>query len=575
MKKEKIMKKETKRIVIGALLCTLFLPMQIHAGGMNGNEQSVYSAASGTFTYEGQTYKAADAYLAQLSEYLNRDDIDLTAEQAASAIAEMNASVAEGVTQGYIVPTGETAPEGDVSTGTDTDAPDTNDTENSSNEGNTDTTTDPDPATENENGSASGENTSEVQGGAAQAPESSQTVNNSSIENGVKSAADTKGLTVNGISYEDISPAQEEQIKATLANMPEEKEAKLHLDYDIRTKTLTYTAEDGTVYNLPEDLNSKNFAGITSKVKTGSILMCALSAFCGILLLIFGCMRFQKKKPAYSNHKNRSILRNVTGVLLIAITAIDLTFFGITAVVETNYVNQANIMDTFADSGYYQTAHTSLQNDVHGILSAIGIKEDLCDEAISYQNFLFDAKNQMYIAINGDTPSTEFTKVQTGVSDAMKNAEIGGHAIGEENQMLLSTAVMTVYQTAAEDVFGRIIYNGGKVYRETMRTALILMGVSLLLAVLIFLAGGKYIHRGIRKIGYSFMTAGVLMGGLTIAFFAQEIFVNMHSTVESFYVFLQDYVSSGEIACYGTAIGMALMGGILYLISRSVRKHAH
>ena len=78
------------------------------AGGMNANEASVYAAASGTFEYEGKSYTAASEYLSQLSSYLCRDDIDLTADQANAAIAEMNANIAKGVAEGYILPVGGT-----------------------------------------------------------------------------------------------------------------------------------------------------------------------------------------------------------------------------------------------------------------------------------------------------------------------------------------------------------------------------------------------------------------------------------------------------------------------------------
>ena len=72
------------------------------AGGMNANEASVYAAASGTFEYEEKSYTAASEYLSQLSSYLCRDDIDLTADQANAAIAEMNANIAKGVAEGSI-----------------------------------------------------------------------------------------------------------------------------------------------------------------------------------------------------------------------------------------------------------------------------------------------------------------------------------------------------------------------------------------------------------------------------------------------------------------------------------------
>ena len=78
----------------------------VYAGSINGPEAGLISQASGTFQYQGKTYKATSAALGQLRAYLSRDDVDLTQDQANRAASLMYSNVEGGVLDGYLTPVG-------------------------------------------------------------------------------------------------------------------------------------------------------------------------------------------------------------------------------------------------------------------------------------------------------------------------------------------------------------------------------------------------------------------------------------------------------------------------------------
>ena len=82
--------------------CLLWNQVTVQAGEINGNEASVLSAANGTFEYQGKTYVARQEYKDQLAAKMSADDVDLNAEQASEAIAEIYSNVATGVKEGYL-----------------------------------------------------------------------------------------------------------------------------------------------------------------------------------------------------------------------------------------------------------------------------------------------------------------------------------------------------------------------------------------------------------------------------------------------------------------------------------------
>lgn len=88
------------------LLFTFASPLQVKAGGINGNEASVIAAASGTFEYEGAYYAATPAAISDLRATLSDPDVDLTSDQASQAIGAINGGTAQGVSDGYLVKIG-------------------------------------------------------------------------------------------------------------------------------------------------------------------------------------------------------------------------------------------------------------------------------------------------------------------------------------------------------------------------------------------------------------------------------------------------------------------------------------
>lgn len=97
-----------KKMFCGLSLLTLTCVLTLsgagiaQAGEINANEARLVSAASGTFTYEGKTYRASSQYVSQLRSYLCKDDVDFTAADVDSLISDMYANVGAGVKEGYL-----------------------------------------------------------------------------------------------------------------------------------------------------------------------------------------------------------------------------------------------------------------------------------------------------------------------------------------------------------------------------------------------------------------------------------------------------------------------------------------
>lgn len=85
-----------------SFLFFLITPSASYAAGLNASEQELVAKAKETFEWNGKKYRAKQTYLDQLTAYLSRDDVDLSADTCAAAAKEMYGSVERGVMEGYL-----------------------------------------------------------------------------------------------------------------------------------------------------------------------------------------------------------------------------------------------------------------------------------------------------------------------------------------------------------------------------------------------------------------------------------------------------------------------------------------
>lgn len=91
-------------VAVSLLAMLLLASVYVRAeGGINENEARVLAVARGSFEYNGQVYTARQSYVNQLIAKLSSEDMNLTSEQADTAIATIYSNVEKGVEEGYIV----------------------------------------------------------------------------------------------------------------------------------------------------------------------------------------------------------------------------------------------------------------------------------------------------------------------------------------------------------------------------------------------------------------------------------------------------------------------------------------
>lgn len=91
-------------LFLGVITFIFAIDNKAYAGELNEHEQAIIEAASETYEYMGESYKVDQIYLDQLTEYLKRDNIDISSEDKDLIIHWALDNIELGVNDGYLLP---------------------------------------------------------------------------------------------------------------------------------------------------------------------------------------------------------------------------------------------------------------------------------------------------------------------------------------------------------------------------------------------------------------------------------------------------------------------------------------
>lgn len=354
--------------LMGLLLLTgVLCPNMIaFAGGINGNEASVIAAASGTFTYDGKTYRAGSAYINELISSLSADDVDLTAEQASEAISTMYASVAQGIADGYLYEV------------TDSSTTESSSTESGSTESGT---------TENRS----------TEDASIETGEAENNGNKDYSEKSDKNKSDKKDKDKKDSIEDNKTESEEEKVIQTenekiLETRPEKKEATATVH--LKKKNIVVTTKDNKEISISKkgQILSKKFL-CTANLVTGLVLV--VTIICAVILFTTKCMSFKrpKNRRARPGHSKRRKIRRHTRNVLTVTTAFSFLGVFLMFAIYISLFNENAIMQNMQSSGYFRYAYSEYKEE----------DREENEDLKSYEEYRFFIKQNSLKILNGET----------------------------------------------------------------------------------------------------------------------------------------------------------------------------
>lgn len=325
-----------------AFLISAGITQTVYAGSINGSEQSVISAVNGQFEKDGIIYEVKPEYINSAKNYLAQDDVELTAEQAQAAIAEIYANVQTGVESGYLVEIGRTS------------APITEPSQAPSEE-----------EMRQQKSGASGETPKkENPDESRKEPETAETQENEEKE------------------------TEEESSSAVLEEEKNTKEPETEaVSPVISILELVDKAPPQTYEYLYADTNArmKRFH-VRYEILWGCIIVSALA-----IVLVLAVSIHKKLLISHNHRKLRWILKYVLAAAIAALSCVLClsggAWFGA--------FQENAILNKLADTGYYTSIYNELRRDTSISFALLNIPDSVMDQSLTYEKVVIAARQQV------------------------------------------------------------------------------------------------------------------------------------------------------------------------------------
>ena len=511
-----------------------------YAGNINGNEQSVVSVIHGQFEKDGVIYAVKQDYINSAVNYLSRDDVDLTAEQAQAVISEIYANVQTGVESGYLVAVGGTpqtapAPDGQPGSGQPDPSGQPAGTQNGSGSGNSETSvqnpdeTGPDGT---EDGGSEGEG-SEGEGSEPGASEATQPQIDANASSG-KEGADESG-------NQDAKPAEVPKVISILElvdKAPAQSYEYISRDTDALMAQIHFPYE---------------------------ILMWLLICMAVVMAIVAGIAAFKGLFTNHHHRKFRGVLKAIVTVEIAALTVVILTIFG----AWVGAFQDSAVLNKLADTGYYHTIYNELKRDTSISFALLDIPDEVMDHAITYERVVTAARQQVASDLSAGTYQAD-TSMLTTQLEADIQTYIEGKSVvmteqAENGLRLLMERLEEKYSSLLRWPFADWWL---QFCRDFLHAVRILLPVSLILlaaghVLLIFLH--HYKHRAVVLCGKGVLGGGVAVFAAAVAGFLWSRTLNL--SLEPAYMASFFSLYCNGIFKAGMFLGaIGAFAGLLYIV---------
>lgn len=524
------MKRRLTGLIIGIAAFALSA-VSVQAGEINANEQSLISAVSQSFSYNGATYVVKSSYIAQGQAKLAQDGADLSAAQAQGYISQFHGSYQELVQEGYCDLISEAPASGND---TATPEPEHSKKEEAKNKLLLKTILGK-PGTKSDDSKSDKTETQQMDAQTATATpaadQSSTGVNNWGKEEDLG----------NSIGFEDVDREQAKQGKVTISGNGSA--------FTVQNNNTDSKDDNSKAQDVKDNFLSKIVHISLWKILFWVISGISVAAIAAVVYYIVMIKRQHKK-----NRRLRGIIAAGVGVsaggwTLLLLVALGL-YFGA--------YNNNSIQRQLMESDYFLGVTQMIRETAQGQLEEAGYDGKIASEVYTLSSVYIEEKQYISKVLAGENDAAVSTD---GIENALKT-EVTGKS-DESNQQMIETLKDT-YENMLQFKLGRVIYESRTSFLGWFYLTCIVSIIMLLVFFILACRLYGYPHKAARIMCISILISSCLVAGGAVLAKLLKVTAKIEATPVYYLQFLQKYAAWSinvlmYMGCLGILVAIALM----------------
>lgn len=520
------MRRKITGLIIGLAAFALGA-VNVQAGEINANEQRIISSASQSFSYNGATYVVKSSYIAQGQAKLAKDDVDLSASQADSYIAQFHGSYQELVEEGYcdLVSGTPNTSDGDV-----TPEPEHSKKEAESNKLLLKTIL-------GKPGSAKSDNKEQKISGT----DSSDTAVATPVPQ-VQNTWDKEEDLGSSVSFEDVDREQAKDGKLTISGNGSQ------ITIDKKDDSGKQSGEQKTAEK------KDNFLNRLVHIELWKILFWVISGFTVVAIIAVICYVIRIKQH---HHKKRGLRRGIAigvgicagGWTLLLMLALGL-YFGV--------YNNNSIQRQLMESDYFLGVTGMIRETAQDQLEKAGYDGKIASEVFTLSSVYIEEKQYIGKVLSGQKDAEISTE---GIDSALKT-EITGKDQEKNENMILS--LKHTYCDMLQFELGNVIYESRSTFMGWFYLTCIVSVIMLLFLFILLCRLYGYPHKAARVMCVAILVSSCLVTGGAVLAKVLKVTDKIKATPVYYLQFLQKYAAWSinvlmYVGCLGILAAIALL----------------
>ena len=518
------MKRKITGLIIGFAAFAL-TAVTVQAGEINANEQSVISAVSQSFSYNGATYVVKSSYIAQGKAKLAQDGVDLSASQAQGYIAQFHGSYQELVEEGYC----------DLISGTPSN--DGEDAEPEHSKKKTEANKlllktilgKPGSAEKDQKKQETDELDGQVEASATQTPA------------GVDDTWDKEQDLGSSITFEKTDKAQARNGEVTISGNGRK--------FSINNKNDDQKKTDTSVQKTTDNFISQLVHISLWKILFWIVLGLSVVAIAAALYYVVKIKGHHRKKRGLRRGIAVGVGICAGGWAFLLMLALGL-YFGV--------YNNSSIQRQMMESDYFLGVTQMIRETAQGQLEDAGYDGKIASEVFSLSSVYIEEKQYINKVLAGQ----EDAKISTdGIQDALNTEVVGKDAAANEKMV---TELKKTYTDMLQFNLGKVIYQSrqsftGWFYLTTIVSIIMLLALFILTCRLY-----GYPHKAARVMCIAILVSSCLISGGAVIAKALKVTGKIKATPVYYLQFLQKYAAWSinvlmYVGCLGILVAVALV----------------
>ena len=276
------------------------------------------------------------------------------------------------------------------------------------------------------------------------------------------------------------------------------------------------------------------------------------------------------------NHGRKKLIRNIISVIYSFLLTVCLSIILLAVALRFGFFDKGMTLNKINESDYYNSVYAELMDNLDTIVDSKGVNKSVLTDVITDKRVYINGKQFIENSLNNEDTKVEVDNIDKELLAAMEtyykehNIKIDSNIKADMDATI--SAINSEYIRMIRFQFVDYIRQYKNDIYSVFKWLLPLVSVIGVILIILLILVHKYPHRGVRFIGLSFVSSGLLCMLMPLYLLVEKTYQNISTGPKYYIQFLQEYVQ-WSLSSFVYTGALAIMISIILFVVMQMMKN--